>query len=216
MCFYQAMHSLESAKEALFQHLKTVIADKRVLEAFETVKREDFVPAAYRDSSYADTPLPLGKRQTISQPTTVLLMTQFLQVKAGQKILEIGTGSGYQAAILSHLVGPEGKVISMEIIESLYRSGKKHLLDYSNATVLHIDGSQGYPPAAPYDRILMTAASPTLPTHLLSQLTKDGLLLAPVGSYPQRMMRFDKAGNAEDLGGFLFVPLTGKYGFKKR
>jgi len=206
------MSSLTAAKQALFDHLKTIIPQQRVLEAFQTVPREAFVPKAYRNSSYLDIPLPVGKGQTISQPTTVLLMTSYLQVQPGQKILEIGTGSGYQAALLSHLVGPQGKVITTEIIASLYRSGKKHLAQYKNAQVLHVDGSQGYKPGAPYDRIMMTAASPKAPMHLLSQLKEDGFLLAPVGISTQRMMRFDKQGKIEDLGSFLFVPLTGKHG----
>lgn len=211
------MHSLEHAKEALFRHLKTVIADKRVLKAFMAVPREEFVPKNYRDSSYADIPLPLGKGQTISQPTTVLLMTEFLQVKHGQKILEIGTGSGYQAAILSYLVGQRGKVVTTEIVDSLYRSGKKHLQSYTNVQVVHVDGSQGYVQKAPYDRIIITAASPKVPTHLLPQLQQDGILLAPVGDFNnQRMLKINKQGIVEDLGGFLFVPLIGKHGFSNK
>lgn len=209
------MNSLAAAKQTLFDHLKTIISQQEVLEAFQAIPREDFVPKAYRDSSYLDIALPVGKGQTISQPTTVLLMTSYLQVQPGQNILEIGTGSGYQAALLSHLVGPKGKVITTEIIESLYRSGKQHLARYKNVQVLHVDGSQGYKPEAPYDRIMMTAASPKTPLHLLSQLKQDGFLLAPVGISPQRMMRFDKQGKIEDLGSFLFVPLTGKYGVEE-
>lgn len=210
------MKHLQEAKKNLFQHLQTVIHDKAVLSAFQEVPREAFVPHDLQDSSYADIPLPILGGQTISQPTTVLLMTQFLQVKEGQKILEIGTGSGYQAAILSMLVGSKGNVITTEIVKELYHFGKRNLKLYTNVRVLHIDGSQGYAQEAPYDRIILTAASPKAPVHLLSQLKKDGLLLAPVGDISsQRMLCINKEGTIEDLGGFLFVPLTGKYGFQQ-
>ena len=210
------MASLHKAKEVLYQHLQSIISDWRVLHAFLQVPREAFVPQALRDSSYADIPLPIPGGQTISQPTTVLLMTEFLQVAPGQKILEIGTGSGYQAAILSVLVSETGKVITTEIIDALYTYGKEQLQPYTNVQVLQIDGSEGYAPEAPYDRIIMTAASPKPPLHLLSQLKKYGLLLAPVGEpNHQRMLRIDKQGTVEDLGGFVFVPLTGKYGFQR-
>ena len=209
------MNQLQKAKRTLFEHLQTLVHDRAVLAAFERVPREAFVPRDLRDSSYDDIPLPLPGGQTISQPTTVLLMTQFLQVQEGQRILEIGTGSGYQAAMLGVLVGSKGKVITTEIIDKLYAYGKKRLQHYTNVHVLHVDGSQGYAPEAPYDRIILTAASSQPPLHLLSQLKKDGLLLAPVGNPShQRMLRIDKQGEIEDLGGFLFVPLTGKYGFQ--
>ena len=202
-------------KEDLAEQLRTFITDERVMQAFMTVPRELFVPKTYQHDAYSDMPLPLLAGQTISQPTTVLLMTQFLQVKEGQKILEIGTGSGYQAAILSVLVGPKGKVITTEIIPELYAYAKERLKSYKNVQVILTDGSQGYPKEASYDRIILTAASPRPPLHLLAQLKPKGLLLSPVGeSSHQRMLRITKQGEIEDLGGFLFVPLTGKYGFQ--
>lgn len=209
------MSSFTAAKEALFQHLQGIISDQRVLQAFLDVPREAFVPSSLREHSYEDRPLPIGAGQTISQPTTVLLMTQHLAVHAGQKILEIGTGSGYQAALLSVLVGKQGKVITTEIIQELAADSKRRLRVYKNVQVLRVDGSQGYRKGAPYDRILITAACPKAPLHLLKQLTKDGLFLAPVGdSYVQKLLRFHKDGSSESFGDFLFVPLTGKYGFR--
>jgi len=208
------MPSLQKAKKALYEHLQVIITDKQALDAFLQVPRESFVPRSLRDSAYADIPLPLPEGQTISQPTTVLLMTAFLQVEPGQKILEIGTGSGYQAAILSVLTGNKGKIITTEILEELYKYSKERLQPYKNVYTLHVDGSQGYTPEAPYDRIIITAASPKPPLHLLSQLTSSGFLLAPVGDFSsQRMLRITKQGIIEDLGGFVFVPLTGKYGY---
>ena len=207
------MTSLTQAKEALFDHLQRIITDQRVLRAFLQVPREAFIPRSFQLQSYDDQPLPIGKGQTISQPTTVLLMTQYLDVRAGQNILEIGTGSGYQAALLSVLVGNKGKIITTEIIKELFQASAKSLRPYKNVRVLHIDGSQGYSKKAPYDRIIVTAACPKAPLHLLEQLTNDGLLLAPVGdAYVQKLLRFHKDGSSESFGDFLFVPLTGKYG----
>lgn len=208
------MTSLTAAKEALFNHLQGMISDQDVLQAFQQVPREAFIPKTLQAYSYEDRPLPIGAGQTISQPTTVLLMTQHLDVHAGQKILEIGTGSGYQAALLSVLVGKKGRVITTEIIQELFQAGKQSLRSYTNVKVVHADGSQGYRKEAPYDRIMVTAACPKAPLHLLQQLTKDGLLLAPVGdSSIQQMLRFRKDGRSESFGDFLFVPLTGKHGF---
>lgn len=210
------MLNLEQEKKLLYLHfLRTRnITDQKVLEAFLAVPREDFLPKHLKPYAYEDNPLPIGKGQTISQPTTVLLMTQWLQVKEGQKILEIGTGSGYQAAILRFLVGKKGKIITIERIKELYQQAKKNLAAYGNVHIIHGDGSKGYERGAPYDKILITAAPPVLPIHLLQQLKKDGRILAPVGEQEQQMMCMNKKGEVENLGEFLFVPLTGKYGVK--
>ncbi|MBI1972890.1 protein-L-isoaspartate(D-aspartate) O-methyltransferase [Candidatus Woesearchaeota archaeon] len=206
--------AISAAQRALYGHLQQVIADQRVLQAFLQVPREQFVPRQFREDAYEDRPLPIGHGQTISQPTTVLLMTSFLQVREGQKILEIGAGSGYQAAILAEIIGPKGKVITLEVHKELAVFAKKNLHSYTNVQVIHTDGSGGYSKEAPYDRILITAACPTLPQHLLHQLNKDGILVAPVGDLAvQTMVRIRKGEEPEALGQFVFVPLQGKYGF---
>jgi len=205
---------ISAAQRALYGHLQQVIPDHRVLQAFLQVKREQFVPRQFRGDAYEDHPLPIGHGQTISQPTTALLMTSFLQVREGQKILEIGTGSGYQAAILAEIIGPKGKIITVEFDKTLVTFARKNLQHYKQVQVIHGDGSLGYPKEAPYDRIIVTAACPTIPDHLLKQLKHDGILLAPVGDLAvQTMTRMKKGQEPESLGQFVFVPLQGKYGF---
>ena len=206
------MLNLTKEKELLYRRFikEGSITDPRVLEAFLAVHREDFLPPNLKPYAYDDTPLSIGKGQTISQPTTVLLMLQWLEVREGQKILEIGAGSGYQAALLSRLVGKKGKIIALETIKELAETAQKNLKKCTNVTVLHHDGSQGYQKEAPYDRIILAAAAPELPTHLLKQLKKEGILLAPVGVGEQSMIRVRKGHLPENLGAFIFVPLTGK------
>ncbi len=206
------MFSLRQEKELLYKKFlrEGKITDPRVLKSFLKVPREDFLPPDKKLYAYDDNPLPIGKGQTISQPTTVLLMLQWLEIKPGQKIMEIGAGSGYQAALLSHLVGQKGRIIAIEIIKELADTAQKNLRNYKNVTVLHHDGSQGYQTESLYDRIIIAAAAPTFPVHLLKQLKKDGILLAPVGREEQDMIRVRKGHLPENLGEFLFVPLTGK------
>lgn len=195
-----------------------IITNKKVIEAFRKVKREDFVPKVLKDRVYEDNPLEIGFGQTISQPTTLMIMTQALNVKEGEKILEVGTGSGYQAAILSALVGKNGKVYTTEIIKELYEFSKKNLIPYKNVKVLNVDGSQGLKNYKPFDRIIVTAASPKIPENLIEQLKLNGILITPVGDrYNQEMLKIIKKKNKleiKSLGDFLFVPLKGKYGFE--
>lgn len=209
------MMSLKEEKQRLFDHLQSIITNKQVLAAFQAVQREAFVPKSLRDHAYDDMPLPIPGGQTISQPTTVLLMTQFLEVKVGQKILEIGAGSGYQAAILAEIVGMKGKIITVEFDKTLVTFAKKNLQHYKQVSVIHGDGSLGYPKEAPYDRIIVTAACPSIPDQLLDQLKNKGILLAPVGDLGvQTMVRIRKDQEPESLGQFVFVPLQGRYGFQ--
>ena len=156
------------------------IQDAKVLNAMRTVPRHEFVPDSIRSMAYADQPLPIGDGQTISQPYIVALMTQLLNVSKSHKVLEIGTGSGYQAAVLSLLAG---QVYSVEIIPSLAKESEDRLqrLRYANVHVRHGNGYQGWQEHAPFDRIIVTAAPPQLPQTLLDQLKPGGRLVAPVG-----------------------------------
>ncbi len=185
---------------------------RAVIEAFQKVPRENFVPPAYKKYAYANEPLPIAAGQTISQPLTVAVMTEALAARNGDKLLEVGTGSGYQAAILSEIVGPNGKVITTEIIPELFMSAKENLKDYKNVVVLNIDGSLGYSKEAPYDRIIVTASAPNIPEPLVEHLKDGGRLIIPVGD---RMMLIEKEKNKIKetfLGYYAFVPLRGKHG----
>jgi|SRR3989344_2072026 len=207
-------------KEELIRDLqKRVIKDERVLEAFKAVPREAFVLKHYRDMAYEDRPLPILCEQTISQPTTVVIMTQALEVKDGMKVLEVGAGSGYQAAILSKLVGKKGKVIATEIIKEVAEFARDNLkkLNISNVKVINCDGSLGYEKEKPYDRIIVTAGASIIPEPLFKQLKIGGILVIPVGSlYSQSMLKIKKKSKGrrdiKNLGQFLFVPLKGEYG----
>jgi protein-L-isoaspartate(D-aspartate) O-methyltransferase len=196
------------------------LKSKELEDALREVERENFVPKPMRYLAYRDTPLYIGSNQTISQPSTVVVMTEALEVKEGQKILEIGTGSGWQSAILGKLVGDKGMVYTIEIIDDLVKFAKENMekMRIRNVKVLKGDGSMGLKKYAPYDRIVVTAGSPDIPKPLLSQLKPDGLMVIPVGNlYLQSMYVVKKSkGTIEkkSIGSFMFVPLTGKHGFK--
>ena len=193
------------------------ITDKRVINAFKKIPRENFLPKNLKEYAYEDRPLPILKQQTISQPTTIMIMTQALEVKQGNKILEIGAGSGYQSALLSILVGKKGRIFTIEIIPELVKFAKNNLKNFKNVEVIQGDGSKGYKKQSPYDRIIITAACPQIPGSLIEQLKTDGILIVPIGNiYSQKMLKIIKKKNqiiTKDLGDFMFVPLKGKYGF---
>ncbi len=174
------------------------VRDRRVLEAMRKTPRHLFVPEALRTMAYADQPLPIGYGQTISQPYIVAFMTELLEPKPDHKALEIGTGSGYQAAVLSHLVN---HLCTIEIVPELARSSAQLLkeLGYKNVTVRHGDGYKGWPEQAPFDRILLTAAPPEIPQALLEQLKPGGKLVAPVGAsvFEQELVVIDKDKNGK-------------------
>ena len=196
-----------------------IIKEENVAEAFRKADRKYFVPEEYQEDAYGDRPLHIGKNQTISQPTTVAIMTQALEPKPGQKILEIGSGSGWQSAVLSFIVGKKGKVITIEYIKELAEFARKNLrkLNIKNVLVIHGDGSKGYKKESPFDKIILTSAAPDFPKPLIEQLKDNGIILGPLGSrFEQEMVKARKVKGRlirENLGGFIFVRLKGKYGF---
>jgi protein-L-isoaspartate(D-aspartate) O-methyltransferase len=189
------------------------ITDEKVLAVMEKVPRHEFVLPEYLDQAYADHPLPIGFGQTISQPYIVALMTQLLQLQPGDKVLEIGTGSGYQAAVLAELVD---QVYTIEIIPELARSAEERLrrLGYHDVHVRQGDGYYGWPEEAPFDAIIVTAAPDHLPQPLVQQLKDGGRLVVPIGppgGY-QTLWQIIKRGEeleANNIAGVLFVPLMG-------
>jgi protein-L-isoaspartate(D-aspartate) O-methyltransferase len=194
------------------------VADVRVLEAMGNVPREAFVPERLRPQAYADGPLPIGEGQTISQPLIVALMAEAAEIKAADKVLDVGTGSGYAAAVLARLAD---RVCSIERLEPLAERARGTLaaLGVTNVEVISGDGSLGWPPEAPFDAILVAASGPDVPPALERQLAVGGRLVMPVGprGESQRLVRVRRtaaeAWTREDLGGVAFVPLIGAGGW---
>jgi protein-L-isoaspartate(D-aspartate) O-methyltransferase len=189
-----------------------------VLAAMGTVPRESFVPANLAPYAYDDEPLPIGERQTISQPYIVAFMTEALRLAPGDRVLEIGTGSGYAAAVLAEIVA---EVYTVERLVPLAESARRRLADlgYTNVHVRCANGTLGWPEHAPYDAIVVTAGGPEVPKALLDQLAVGGRLVMPVGALPygQRLVRVVRTGPddyaREDLGDVAFVPLIGAEGW---
>lgn len=172
------------------------VRNRAVLDAMRTVPRHLFVPESMRRSAYEDHPLPIGHGQTISQPYIVAAMTEMLDPRPGDRVLEIGTGSGYQAAVLARLVQ---HVYSIEIVEPLGRQAQARLaeLGFRNVTVRIGDGYEGWPELAPFDKIMLTAAPPEVPQKLIDQLKPGGRLVAPVGTGWQELVVIDKDPNGQ-------------------
>src|SRR3989338_1044584 len=202
-------------KEQLLRELieGKYLRTKAVIDAFRKVPRENFVLPEHIRCAYANYPLPIPGQQTISQPLTAAVMTEALETRRGDKVLEVGAGSGYQAAILSEIAGPTGKIITTEIIPELFEFAKKNLASYENVKVLNIDGSLGYEKESPYDRIIVTASAPRVPKPLVRQLKEGGRLVIPVGD---QMIIVEKNNGLQEkfLGYYAFVPLTGEHGHK--
>jgi len=197
------------------------ITDNRVLAAMSTVPRHLFVEEVLINQAYADSPLPIGERQTISQPYIVALMTEALEITPSSKVLEIGTGCGYQTAILAEL---SDTVYSVERVASLSQKARKiiDVLGYTNILLRVGDGTYGWSEEAPFDAIIVTAGAPRLPTTLKKQLAVGGRCVIPIGSvYSQTLMKYTRQSDdpddliEEDLGGCRFVKLIGVYGWKK-
>jgi protein-L-isoaspartate(D-aspartate) O-methyltransferase len=197
---------------------KRGVSSLRVLEAMLSVPRHEFVPAEFQSDAYADKPLPIGEGQTISQPYIVGAMTEALELTGVERVLEVGAGSGYQAAVLSLLAS---EVITVESQTQLALSAQERLTDlgYTNVHVHNGDGSAGFPEAAPYDAILVTAAAPEIPQVLAAQLREGGRLVIPVGSQENQELIQARKENGELKTRVLFdcrfVPLLGRYGWDR-
>ena len=205
-----------------------VLHSPRVIETMRKVSRKKFLPENMRYYSAVDTPLPIGFGQTASAPHMVSIMNEALQLDTGVKVLEIGAGSGWHAATMAELIAPKtaprsewGHVYTVEIVQGLAEFARKNIMNggYGDrVTIIHADGSTGYPEKAPYDRILVTAAAPDIPKPLIEQLKPTGIMLIPVGNLSlfQNLIKITKGSDGkikqENLGGVAFVPLTGKYG----
>ncbi len=204
---------LEMKKERLFHHLSQQIRDERVLDAMERIPRERFVPESSRDSAYDDNPLPIEMGQTISQPFIIALMTQALEISRDDLILEVGTGSGYQRAILAILAK---HVISVERHPRLIETARKTMesMAYQNIEIKPSQKTLGWLENAPYDGIIVTAAAPDVPQVLIDQLNPNGRLVIPVGGrHEQKLLKIKKESwgiSTKDLGGCRFVPLIGE------
>ena len=203
----------EAARARLVEHLSLEIGDARVLAAMSRIPRERFVPPQSRHLAYEDMPLPIGLDQTISQPFIIALMTEALEFTGEEKVLEVGTGSGYQAAILAELAR---LVITTERLPALAETARNVLseLGYTNIEVRLAEETMGWRREAPYDAIMVTAGAPRVPVDLLAQLKVGGRLVVPVGSrYVQELYKITRrrGKNAvQNLGGCRFVPLIGK------
>ncbi|MFQ5860591.1 MAG: protein-L-isoaspartate(D-aspartate) O-methyltransferase [Dehalococcoidia bacterium] len=206
---------LERAKRVLLESLRREIDDERVLQAMDEVPREDFVSEANRHLAYEDIPLPIGEGQTISQPYIVALMTSALQLQETDRVLELGTGSGYQAAILAKLV-PRGRVLTLERISTLAHTARTLLrsLGLQNVEARQAGKALGCPQEAPFDAILVTAGAPRLPRELLEQLAPGGRMVIPIGSLQEQQLtlvvKTGEGYSVKLLGACRFVPLLGQ------
>lgn len=220
ICYVAPVASLAQSDPMTMRRLEMVdsqirargVSDSRVLHAMSEVPRHEFVPAAVRAQAYEDYPLPIGSAQTISQPYIVALMTSLLALGGTEKVLEIGTGSGYQAAVLAKVAA---EVYTIEILEPLAASARRTIsaLGYDNVHFRTGDGYAGWPEAAPFDAIVVTAAPEKVPQPLLDQLRVGGRLVIPVGSYFQNLMVYTKTANGLEKKSVIpvrFVPMTGK------
>lgn len=219
------MDRKEEEKERMLRFLRETnfLKTEKVEKAMRKVGREAFVPEGEKGLAYSDLALPIGHGQTISAPSVVAFMLEALDLKEGMKVLEVGSGSGYNCALLSVLVGEKGRVVSVERVQELAELARANIaaagISMDNIEIIVGDGSGGYAPGAPYDRIIVTAALPSLDWGhpLIAQLKRDGKMVAPVGEYVQDLVLVDrKAKRMERILPVMFVPLVGKYGFGER
>jgi protein-L-isoaspartate(D-aspartate) O-methyltransferase len=217
------MNGLEEQRDRLVVSLKRrgYIKTPLVEKAMRRVPREEFLPEDIRDEAYVDSPLPIGEGQTISAPHMVAIMAEQLDLSPGMKVLEIGAGSGYHAAVCAEIIAPDGHLYTIERIASLATFAENNLkkTGYGTfVTVIFGDGSKGLPEHAPYDRIFVAAGAPDIPEPLTEQLADGGKMLIPVGGrYYQELIRVVRKNNRltkENLGGVVFVPLIGEHGHR--
>ena len=208
-------------KERLINLWREKNVDEKLLTAFDKIPSDIFVSAAFQKEAYHDHPLPTIRKQSISQPTTIIMMMEALELDVGQNVFEVGAGVGYQAALISNVIGENGTIISSEVIPELVTAAINNInsLDIKNTKIIESDGGNGHSEGAPYDRIIMTCACPNLPQPLIDQLKEGGIILAPVGDLEsQTMIKGIKRGKGLDLeflGSFRFVPMSGRHGFKE-
>lgn len=201
------------------------IKTEKVRRAMETVPREEFIPASNQPYAYVDRPLPIGEGQTISAPHMVSMICELLELEEGLKILEIGSGFGYNAAVVAQIIGEKGHLYSIERIESLAENARENLkrtgLDH-NITIIPGDGTNGYEEEAPFDRIYGTASAPSVPEPLKEQLKIGGIMLIPVGEqhYYQDLIyikrKSDDGFEKRNIGGVAFVPMIGDHGWPEK
>lgn len=209
----------EDLRKNLVYNLKQqgYVKSPEVCNALLSIQRENFVSLNNKSFAYSDRPLDIGDNQTISAPHMVALMCESLDIKPGHKILEIGSGCGYHAAVVSKIVGDSGHVYSIERIPSLVKIAQSNIVNenITNVTVIQADGSEGLSEFQPYDRIYVTCAAPVIPQPLIDQLKNNGKLLIPVGKMYcelKLLIKKDDAITSKNLGGCVFVPLVGRYG----
>lgn len=206
------MNSNYTTNEELVKHLidTGVLQSEEIIEAFRNIDRAHFTPPGYESEAYADYPLPIGFSQTISQPTTVAFMLELLRPKQGNKVLDVGSGSGWTAALLGHIVGKEGSVYGTEIVPELVRFAKKNISKYKMPWVRIREAGEtlGLKDEAPFNRILVSASGQSLPQELIDQLDMGGIMVIPVGNSIFKITkRAENKIDKEEFEGFIFVPL---------
>lgn len=207
----------KEARKRMVEHLSRLGISGEVLAAMMRVKRHLFVPSERSDLAYGDYPIPIGEGQTISAPHMVAMMCDYLELKRGEKLLEIGAGSGYHAAVIAELIGEEGHIYTIERIQWLVEFSMKNLkrAGYKNVTVTYGDGTLGLPEHAPYDKISVTCAAPDVPPPYIEQLKIGGKMAIPIGRYMQKLYLVEKKNGIEKKSkcDVIFVPLIGLHGF---
>jgi protein-L-isoaspartate(D-aspartate) O-methyltransferase len=193
-------------KKELIKSLRRRGFSEKIIRAFEKIKREEFIPEEEQKYAYEDIALPIGYMQTISQPYTIAFMLDLLELKDGQKILEVGSGSGYVLALISQ-ISKNGKIFGVERIKELAENSRKKLEKYKNIKIIHGSGFRGLKEEAPFDRILVSASARSIPEALIRQLKYNGILVIPVRNSILKIKKTKKGSKIDEFPGFVFVPL---------